>query len=276
LRFLTRTTEAVPIVTVQDDASGSGRSGERPGYTALGPASLRNLTDEVAERLREAILRGDFAPGQPLRETRLASILDVSRGPVREALARLEREGLVLIRRNRGATVARLSNEDLTEVYTLRLALEELAARWAARNATDSDFAAMQAVLDGLGQAVARGMYGQEYAMLDVEFHDCVYRAARHKRLYRCWTELRPQIYVFLLSRNVARSNFSETAIMRHRPLMKVLQSRDAERAVALTHRHVEDSYSLITTGRYPERAPDELDELYDDLEPVKPTRIED
>jgi DNA-binding GntR family transcriptional regulator len=249
---------------VHDEAPGS--DDERPGYTALAPASLRNLTDEVAERLREAILRGDFAPGQPLRETRLASTLDVSRGPVREALARLEREGLVLIRRNRGATVARLSSEDLTEVYTLRLALEELAARWAARNATESDFTAMQKVLDSLGEAVARGIYEQEYAMLDVEFHDCIYRAARHKRLYRCWTELRPQIYVFLLSRSVARSHLPDTALKRHRPLMTVLQSRDAERAAALTRRHVEDSYSLITTGRYPEREPDAL---YDALDPT-------
>jgi DNA-binding GntR family transcriptional regulator len=240
---------------------------ERSGYAALGPASLRNLTDEVAERLREAILRGDFAPGQPLRETRLASILGVSRGPVREALSRLEREGLVLIRRNRGATVARLSDADLEEVYTLRVALEELAARWAVRNATEDDFAAMQVVLDELSEAVARGMYEQEYATLDLKFHDCIYRAAHHKRLLRCWTELRPQIYVFLLTRNVASPDFPNTAIKRHRPIMRALQRGDAERAVAFTRRHVEDSYSLIRTGHYPDRQPDDL---YDDLEPAQ------
>jgi DNA-binding GntR family transcriptional regulator len=144
------------------------------------------------------------------------------------------------------------------------LELEELAARWAARNATDSDFAAMQSVLDELDQAVTRGIYEQEYATLDVEFHDCIYRAARHARLYRCWSELRPQIYIFLLSRNVAGPNFAETAVRRHRPLLKVLRSRDAEHAVALIRRHVEDSYSLIKTGHYPDRAPDKL---YDELE---------
>ena len=234
------------------------------GYAALSPAHSRGLNDEVAERLRAAILRGDFTPGQPLREARLAGMLEVSRGPVREALARLEREGLVLIRRNRGATVARLSREDLDEVYTLRLALEELAVRWAVRNASDGDFAAMQAVLDELGRAVARGIYEQEYAQLDTDFHDCIYKAARHGRLYRCWTELRPQIYVLLLTRNVANPNFPQTAVRRHQPILRVLKSRDEERAVALIRRHVEDSYSLITTGKYSRPDPDDL---YDAIE---------
>jgi DNA-binding GntR family transcriptional regulator len=218
----------------------------------LQPAESRNLADEVAERLREAILRGDFEPGQPLREAHLAAVLEVSRGPVREALARLEREGLVLIRRNRGATVARLSQTDLDEVYTLRLALEELAARWAVQRATESDFAAMRAVLVELGRAVQRGIDAQEYARLDVEFHDCVYRAARHKRLLRCWMELRPQVYVFLLTRNVALPNFRETAVVRHREVLEALRTRDEAQAVGVVRRHVHNSYYLIMTGEYP------------------------
>src|ERR1700722_17271043 len=75
----------------------------------LGPALAMLLSDEVVDRLRDSILRGHFAPGDRLREEQLADALGVSRGPIRNALVQLEREGLVQRRRNRGAIVARLS-----------------------------------------------------------------------------------------------------------------------------------------------------------------------
>src|SRR5688500_8639692 len=84
----------------------------------------RGLGVDIAERLRAAILDGYFGPGERLPEEQLARSMGVSRGPVREALVKLEREGLILIRRNRGAFVAQLSSEDLDEVYTLRAAIE--------------------------------------------------------------------------------------------------------------------------------------------------------
>jgi DNA-binding GntR family transcriptional regulator len=80
----------------------------------------RSLADDVVDRLRDAIFHGSFKPGEALREEQLAAMLDVSRGPVREALVQLEREGLVLVRRHRGATVARLSRSDLEDVYSLQ------------------------------------------------------------------------------------------------------------------------------------------------------------
>src|SRR6476469_10949085 len=102
----------------------------------LTPTVKRSLADDVVDRLRDAIFHGSFKPGEALREEQLAAMLDVSRGPVREALVQLEREGLVIVRRHRGATVARLSRRDLEEVYSLRLALERLAVQRAVRHAT--------------------------------------------------------------------------------------------------------------------------------------------
>src|SRR5262249_60480471 len=106
-----------------------------------------HLGEEVHEQLRSAILRGEFAPGEHLREVQLASMLEVSRGPIREALVQLEREGLVLLRRNRGAVGARLARRDLDEVYSLRLALERLAVERASELATEDDFVAIDAIL---------------------------------------------------------------------------------------------------------------------------------
>src|ERR1700682_5240471 len=95
----------------------------------LVPPSKHTLAEDIVDRLREAIYSGQLPPNKRLREEVLASFLGLSRGPVREALAQLEREGLVIRQPNRGATVARLSLEDLEEVYSLRLALEQLAVR---------------------------------------------------------------------------------------------------------------------------------------------------
>src|SRR5579871_2022414 len=86
------------------------------GGPFLGPALATLLSDEVVDRLRESILRGHFAPGDRLREEQLAEALGVSRGPIRNALVQLEREGLAVRRPNRGAVVAELSRGDLEEV----------------------------------------------------------------------------------------------------------------------------------------------------------------
>src|ERR1043166_4552501 len=141
------------------------------------------LAASIRARLRQAILRGDFAPGERLREVEIAAQHQVSRGPVREALLQLEQEGLVLLRRNRGAIVARLSRQDLEEVYSLRLALERLAAARAARYGTEMDFGVVDGVLQEFrGTGSGQPLTEQEAADQDVRFHDAVYRAAHHER----------------------------------------------------------------------------------------------
>src|SRR5688500_7190385 len=95
----------------------------------MAPARRRGLADEVADSIREAVFSGFYAPGAQLREVELAQSLDVSRGPVREALLRLEGEGLVRSIWHRGATVTALSPDDVAEIDTLRGALEDLAVR---------------------------------------------------------------------------------------------------------------------------------------------------
>src|ERR1041385_3476192 len=105
----------------------------------VAPARRRGLADEVADRIREAIFSGAYELGTQLREAELAAALEVSRGPVREALLRLEREGLVRSAWHRGATVMTLSPEDITELDSLRGALEKLAVELVITHATDDD-----------------------------------------------------------------------------------------------------------------------------------------
>src|SRR5215470_5832520 len=137
----------------------------------LVPPAKRSLADEIVDRLREAIYNGQLAPNEHLREEMLASFLGLSRGPIREALAQLEREGLVIRQPNRWATVARLSLQDLEEVYSLRLALEELAVKEAIRMANTAYFDEMQKVVDEMKVCLDRGITTQEAAKLDIRFH---------------------------------------------------------------------------------------------------------
>ncbi|MEO7911494.1 MAG: GntR family transcriptional regulator [Roseiflexaceae bacterium] len=215
----------------------------------LTPTVKRSLADDVVDRLRNAIFHGSFKPGEALREEQLAAMLDVSRGPVREALVQLEREGLVIVRRHRGATVARLSRGDLEDVYSLRLALERLAVQRAARIATDQDFAAMEAVLADFDIALLRGPSEKEIAELDVRFHDLIYQAARHQRLYDCWANLKAQIYIFLLSRNVADPDFREITVKSHAALLDALRTRDEARATSEIEAHLRGAYDRVVRG---------------------------
>lgn len=227
----------------------------------------------MLERLREALIRGDFAPDQPLREAPLAEMFQTSRGPVREALVRLAREGLVILQPNRGATVAQLSQHDLEEVYTLRLALERLAVQCVVERATDQDLNAMEAVVKSLGRRIA-SISVKEDADLDIKFHDLLYRAARHERLYACWSDLRPQIYRLLLNRNVAVPDFRETTVKNHTIIVDVLRSRNAKRAVEAIEDHIRQSYVRIV-GRTDSKGTDHQTSLSGTEHWSSPTSLE-
>lgn len=205
----------------------------------LAPARQNDLSQEVANRLREAILQGRFMPGERLREAELAATLEVSRGPVREALAQLEHEGLVITQRNRGASVARLSPEDAEEVKSLRLALERLAVELTVRHADDGALKALEDMVDALRTANPRHISVREIAEFEIGFHDLLYRAARHRRLYKSWSSLRSQVHVLMMARNVDEPRFRDVLVERHLAIVSALRSREVGAAVRVIQEHV-------------------------------------
>ncbi len=207
----------------------------------------RSLSDDVVDRLRHAIVRGTFVPGQRLNEAALAEAFSVSRGPIREALTILEREGLLQVERHRGARVTLLSRRDIDEIYELRLALERLAMERAAMLATSDDCAAMAQIIESLRDAVARKDAFRAVA-LDVEFHDHIYRAARHDRLYQSWALLRPQIDTFLGSRQSEQSPYLDKAVHEHTELLDVIKRHARDEAVAMIENHIRSAYDRVST----------------------------
>lgn len=215
----------------------------------VAPARRRGLADEVADCIRDAIFTGAYPLGTQLREVELADTLEVSRGPVREALLRLEREGLVRSAWHRGATVTTLSAEDIAELDSLRGALERLAVERVVTHASDDDLA-------GIEQAAARMARAEdEHAMvhLDIQFHDAVYAATGHTRLTQAWHAIRSQVHLFLLTRiGVSAEDYLSHIPDEHRELVGALRSRDAAAALELFANHRRHAFELLTAERLP------------------------
>ena len=223
----------------------------------LEPLSLSplqgTLAYDVANSLRNAILAGQYFPGERLLEQTLAETLDVSRGPVREALNQLEREGLVTTKPNRGTFVSQFSYEDLEEVFSLRLALEPLAVRQAILCSNDSDILNLQAMINTMDAFVKAEITESQAAELDIGFHALLLRSSKHKRLIDIWTNLQSQIWMFLLTRNVSNSDFRIHVVKSHQEILDAIREKDEARAVSRIRQHLYASFDKIS-GSYKDK----------------------
>jgi len=136
---------------------------------------VRTLSERVFEIVREQIVSGKLPEDTPLRQDALASELGVSKIPLREALARLEQEGLLKSHANRGYFVQPMSAEQVDEIFALRLAIEPRAAAFAARRATDEDRARATKAYDDLETAANSNL--ADVAMRNRDFHTALVRA---------------------------------------------------------------------------------------------------
>ncbi|HXJ42118.1 MAG TPA: GntR family transcriptional regulator [Bryobacteraceae bacterium] len=204
---------------------------------------------EVALQLREAIYEGRHRPGAPLRELVLARELQVSQATVREALGRLEHEGLVTRRENVGTTVTRLSPRDIAERLNLRVMLEVFAARAAAERMTEQEFAELERRLDALGRSVESNRYFAS-AQSDLDFHRYVWQCSGNETLCGMLEQLVTPLFAFI---SVLRSHHLDRlpdVVASHRPLLEALRSRDAGRIREAFTRGVTASYEpFLGTG---------------------------
>ena len=242
--------EERPPVRPTAQTEGRTRSARTAGTRTLGPAAPRvSLGDVVADRLREAILSDELRPGQHLREEEISDMLQVSRGPVRDAFLLLQREGLVQVSRHRGASVVDLSATDLGEVYSLRAAIEDLAVRLAMRRHDESDLAALDGSLADLRSGLRRRISEQEAARLDVEFHDGIFAAAHHERLYASWSAIRMQVFLFLLRRNIANADWRSATVQGHAEILELIRSGAEDDAARAVREHITNGYGRIISG---------------------------
>ena len=189
----------------------------------------------VAEGLREAILRGVVAGGEPIRQEDVAEQFGVSRGPVREALRQLQGEGLVELRDHRGAVVSELSAEEVTELSDIRIALETLAIRLAVPLMTEEDLRRAEEILDRADDAPD---LADRWGEFNWEFHSALYAPARRPRLMDMMEAMHSNFERYLRV-YVLAFDYEERGQREHRQILRLCRRGDAEGAAKLLGAHV-------------------------------------
>jgi DNA-binding GntR family transcriptional regulator len=210
---------------------------------AAASQQYRGTADIVAQALRQAILGGVFQDGQALRQDELAARFSISKIPVREALRRLEAEGLVIFYPNRGAVVASLSAAEAQEIAEMRVALETLALRLALPRLSARDLSLAAIALDDLDQAADVARWGA----LNWTFHQSLYTPSQRPRLLatieRLHTAVDRYMRVVLASmEHQARSQ------QEHRALLAACEKRDLAAAIDILTHHIAGAGALLVT----------------------------
>lgn len=213
------------------------------------PAQLerpRSLREQIHERLRQAILSGELAPGAPVIEADLAARLGASRTPVREALRRLESEGLVEPRGLRGSVVRAVSADEIICIYEIRERLEGLAAQRASRTMGDDDYRALTELVRRMQASLADPI---AFEQADSAFHDYVIEHADGPRLRRMLTDLREEIttWRFLSLSNLERRKIT---IKEHRAIVAAMRAHDEDAVAAAMSLHIAHARDSVLARR--------------------------
>ena len=197
------------------------------------------LWQTVVEHIRSLILGGELAPGTRLVEVELAEQFGTSRGPIREAIRELAREGLVAEVARVGAFVSTLSGHDLNEVYAVREGIDLVAAKTVIARAGDEELAALATHLDAMERAWAEGATYLESAVHDLAFHRAVLALVGNQRMAAIYDQMLAQ--TMLLLRAAAEENPALRGEMRasaHRDILDALRARDEAAALSAVDAH--------------------------------------
>jgi DNA-binding GntR family transcriptional regulator len=229
----------------------------------------RALVDKLASQLHARVLSGELPSGTRLRQEALAEEFGVSRTPVREALRKLQADGLIELQPNRGAVVRGLSPREIRDAYEVRAALEALAARLAAERVTREQLDrlnhAQEEFRAALDRTVARRRGGHEVGAREVrrwgnandEFHQTIHEASGNKVLAGTLAQL-DRNFPRDLSRLVVSESTAmlEANVREHEAILEAIARHDAAAAYELMQRHVTRSGGLVTL-RVEQRAAD-------------------
>jgi DNA-binding GntR family transcriptional regulator len=209
-----------------------------PAYADSGTFGRVVLGDKVTEFVIKAIMNGEYQPGDRVVASTLGRRLGVSQAPVREAMRELVLRGFLDSQPFKGTTVRSFSDKELSEVYTVRSALESLAARLAAELLTDED----QEILRGITEEMVRaGQEGDAVRMirLDNRFHETILQIAENSLLYQLWQTLQFGYWTAITTR--LSSLDLEKLARRHEVVLAEIATRDPVRAAEAMKHHIED-----------------------------------
>lgn len=204
---------------------------------AFHPVDARTLRQSVTEAIRQGILEGDLLPGAQVNQVQIAEQLGVSRGPVREALGQLEEEGLIKNVPYKGTFVTEITGEYISELYSIRHAIETFAARQAAQRASAKDLVELRAVLAEMYTTAALNDMSRMGA-LDIQFHYLICRSAHHSLLLQIWKSIEIGVRRCLALRHrIYRS--PADVIGTHPDILAAIEAGDADRTCEILGLHI-------------------------------------
>lgn len=203
------------------------------------------LRDVVFNTLRQAILRGELKPGERLMEIQLANKLGVSRTPIREAIRKLELEGLVLMIPRKGAEVAEITEKNMRDVLEVRKALEELAVQLACEKITAEEIEEMKKAAEEF-RMILKNKDITEIAEADVRFHDIIYMATDNQKLILLLNNLREQMYRYRLE-YIKDADKRQILVVEHDYILKAIRSRHVAEAKKAIREHIDNQEITVS-----------------------------
>lgn len=203
------------------------------------------LRDVVFQTLRQAILKGELEPGERLMEIQLAERLGVSRTPVREAIRKLELEGLVVMVPRKGAEVASITEKNVRDVLEVRKALEELAVTLACQRMDESQFGQFDEHNRIFKEALKANDL-MEIAKQDIDFHEVIYMAAGNERLQQMLNNLQEQMYRYRME-CIKDERQRSKLVQEHQEIAEAIQTRDVERAKSAICLHIDNQEMTVS-----------------------------
>jgi DNA-binding GntR family transcriptional regulator len=202
------------------------------------------LREVVFKTLRNAIVQGEFEPGERLMEVTLANKLGVSRTPVREAIRMLELEGLVVMVPRKGAEVARITKKDLSDALEIRMALEELAVGLACKRIDETGRKKLKQACISFREAISSKLVP---AIVDADerFHDVIFEATQNQRLVVFAQNLREQVYRYRVE-YVKDFGYHDKLVDEHDAITNAVLLGDADQASAVMRKHIFDQEQIV------------------------------
>lgn len=207
-------------------------SGKKTAGDTLPQASR---ADQVQQQILKSIHSGHYRPGDRIRETEVATSLGVSRTPVREALRRLESDGLLSFESWRGVVVSKLDRQQVSELYAMREVLEGAAARMAAQHIDDAGIELLKLLLE---KAQESPDDPAKLAKLNRKLHQTIYSAAHNRYLLQTLGQLENAL-ALLRGTTYAVAGRADTAAVEHQAIIEAICSRDAEAAELAARKHI-------------------------------------
>ncbi len=200
----------------------------------------KSLTSLIFDKIREDILNNKYTAGDKIVEAKLAEELGVSRTPVREALKQLELDGLVDNIPNRGVVVKGISNQDIHDIYSIRVAIEGIAARWAVERMDDSVIEDLKEIYDLMEFYTFKNDI-DKILELDTKFHETIYSATESRYLEQVLRDF--QLFIkSTRSLSLQCLGRSKDALEEHKAILEGFIEKDAEKAYEASVKHIEGS----------------------------------